>query len=136
MMVRKLSKRARVALLFGGLALAILPTIALSATNTIEVPTTTADVQYLVVTPDSMKPDHCNSITVDKVMSGSGTYSGTSDNELILAQTPNDIVDGAGGNDCIVIGEGSGIVDGGGGTDICIGGPSITFINCETTYPA
>lgn len=79
-------------------------------------------------------PAECSSISVTNLVTGSGSFSGTSGNDLVLASSGIDSPNAGGGNDCIVAGDGADVINCGTGTDVAIGGPGIdTFNNnCET----
>lgn len=96
---------------------------ALTAANT--VPATHAGVSTRSIGANDLKPSACAGITLAQLVTGSGTFTGTTANELILGSFRNDNINGGGGNDCIL---------GGGGNDnfreppganstVCIGGP-------------
>lgn len=89
---------------------------------------------------NDLKPTECASMNLTNVVTGTGTFSGTAGNDLILGGPGGDSIDGQGGDDCILAGGGDDSLDGGPGTDVCIGGPgSDTFVRtlllihtCET----
>ncbi len=110
------------------------------------------------ITANDLKPAECGTISLTKVVTGSGTFAGSLDNELVLASGTADSVSADVGNDCvlgggsndtlygesdaallggddvILGGPGDDAIDGGPGTDICYGGAGTdTFANCETT---
>ncbi len=104
---------------------------ALAATNI--VPPTRVTSQTFPITANDLKPSACAGLNLTDIISGSGTITGTSGNDLILGGPGNDTINGMGGNDCILGGGGNDTIDGGDGTDVCIGGPGTdTFANCET----
>lgn len=136
---RLAARKAYVAALGAGLAILIVPSVANSLTNTILMPTTTADYQSFEVTPNTLKPKACDGIDLTNVISGDGVLTGTAGNDLILATSPDSVIDGQGGSDCLVIGDGEdgkliggGPADGDTDVDICIGGPSTKYERCET----
>jgi Ca2+-binding RTX toxin-like protein len=120
MSARTLSRLGLVALIA---VLLLSAASALTAANT--VPVTHAGVDTRSIGPNDLKPSPCAGITLTRLVTSTGTFSGTSANELILAGAGNDNINGGGGNDCIL---------GGGGNDnfrepagrnstVCIGGP-------------
>jgi len=135
----------------------IVATIASTNAASNVVPRTGLSNQATVITPNSLKPPQCASITVTNKISGAGTITGTVGNDLIFGSAGTDTVNAGGGNDCVVggggidilNGEASGdvliggpgvdLLDGGGGGDICYGGPDSlaevdTFTNCATQF--
>ena len=84
---------------------------------------------------NDQKPAECGSLDLGGKVAGSGTFSGTAGNDLVLGSGAVDTIGGGGGDDCIVAGDGADTIDGGAGTDVCIGGPAgATFANCETQH--
>jgi len=126
-------------------------TSALAAANT--VPVTKLSDTRRPITPNDLKPTECNGITVTTKIIGSGTFSGTNANDLILGSAGADTIDGGAGSDCILGGGGNDTLNGqggadvilggdgddainGGGADTCYGGPGTdTFASCETQFP-
>jgi Ca2+-binding RTX toxin-like protein len=82
---------------------------------------------------NDLKPPECAGLTLTAIVTGSGTITGTSANELIVGSAGVDNINGGFGNDCILGGGGNDAINGGSGTDVCLGGPGTdTFSNCET----
>jgi Ca2+-binding RTX toxin-like protein len=103
----------------------------LTGSNT--VPASKAGKSASSVGSNDVKPSDCSGITVSVTTTGSGVFSGTTADELILGGAAADTISGLTGNDCIVGGGGNDTIDGGLGTDVCIGGPGTdTFVSCET----
>jgi hypothetical protein len=115
---------------------------ALAAANT--VPESRLTDQRFSIGINALKPPQCAGINVTNVITGSGTFGGTTQNDLIIGSagadtilgnaglwdTSDDCILGGGGNDVIW---GDGWLLGGTGNDVCIGGPgNDTFHNCET----
>jgi Ca2+-binding RTX toxin-like protein len=113
-------------LVFGAASLILASMItAVAATNT--VPPTNADQQSMSIGLNDIKPPACGGIDATNLVIGTGTFTGTEANDLILASSTADVIDGLGGDDCIV---------GGGDSDTCTGGAGDdVFINCETEIP-
>jgi Ca2+-binding RTX toxin-like protein len=94
---------------------------AIAAANT--VPATLLDHRTLFANLNDLKPSACGGIFVTNLITGTGTIIGTAANDLVLASSTVDSIDGLDGDDCIV---------GGGENDICLGGlGSDIFISCE-----
>ena len=80
-----------------------------------------------------LTPAACTSGTPASLVTGSGVFNGTTQNDLMLGSTAIDTMDGRQQNDCILGGAGNDTIDGFNGTDVCIGGPGTdTFVRCET----
>ena len=85
------------------------------------------------ITAEALKPSDCSTITVNAIVVGSGTVTGTAADELILGGAAADAITGGAGDDCIVGGGGIDTIAGGLGTDVCVGGAGIdVFLTCET----
>lgn len=80
-----------------------------------------------------LAPAGCGAQDLEQLITGSGTLTGTSGNDLILGSAGDDTIDGLGGDDCIVGGGGDDTLIGGEGSDSCIGGPGANTldISCE-----
>lgn len=118
-----------------GLAALVLFTsvTALAATNT--VPATQMDSEAMIIGLNDKKPPACEGWFLTNLVTGTGTISGTVGNDLILASSMADIIDGLGGDDCIVGGSGDDQITGGDGNDVCMGGlDNDTFMACEGEY--
>ena len=106
---------------------------AVAAANTI--PPTNVTQQDFPITANDLRPPACAGLFLNDIISGSGNFSGTAGNDLIIGSSGDDTINGMGGNDCIVGGGGNDTIDGGDGSDICIGGPgNNSFVNCEGEY--
>jgi hypothetical protein len=137
------------------LSLAALGAItALAAANA--VPATKVGQSDHPVTVQQLAPPECASIAAGLTwppVVGSGSFDGSSGNDLILGSPGVDTIRGRQGSDCIVGGGGdddlqgnqgndvlvggadNDALDGNQGTDICYGGSGTdTAQNCETTY--
>lgn len=110
----------------GLVALILFSTLtAVSAANTI--PSTRLDAAASSVSVNDLKPSACVGLFLTNLITGTGTVTGTEGNDLILASSSADVIDGLGGDDCIVGGGGSDTCNGGDGTDI--------FVACEVENP-
>ena len=98
---------------------------AVAAANT--VPSTRMSSQEMSIHINELKPADCSAINLTSIVTASGAITGTEGNDLILASSSADVIDGLGGDDCIV---------GGGDTDICTGGLGTdVFVSCEVQNP-
>jgi len=123
-------------MLFGLIMLVLISVVtAIAATNT--VPSTRLDNQVESITSNDLKPYSCASLDLRNIVSGSGTITGTSENDLILGSSGDDIITGLAGDDCILGGDGIDTISGGDGNDICNGGGTVgdSFDTCETVIP-
>ncbi len=85
------------------------------------------------VMANDVKPDACMGLNLVNIVSGTGTVTGTSGNDLIVGSASADTIDGLGGDDCILGGGGNDSIDGNTGTDVCLGGSGTnTFTACES----
>lgn len=118
--------------LFGLLAL-ILVSVATAFAAGITSPAVNVGVESVPVNANSVKPAACAGLSLTNIVTGAGTITGTSGNDLILGSAGADVIDGLGGNDCILGGGGDDTIDGNADTDVCIGGAGTdTLSNCET----
>jgi len=118
--------------IFFGLALLLIITTltAIAATNT--VPPTRADAQVIAFQINHLRPSACAGLTLSNLVTGSGILTGTEGNDLILASSVMDTIDGLGGDDCIVGGGAGDLITGGNGSDVCVGGDGVdVFLTCE-----
>lgn len=85
------------------------------------------------ISANDLKPSACSGQSVSNIIKGSGTFSGTLGNDLILGSSGADVIDGQGGNDCILGGGGDDTLIGGDGNDACLGGPGTDSfdVTCE-----
>jgi Ca2+-binding RTX toxin-like protein len=120
-------------LLVAILSLVALATTGLLASNSM--PATKLGQSGTSVTADGIKPSACSAISVTNVVTGNGTFGGTTGNDLILGSGGVDVISGGNGDDCIVGGSGLDTINGGGGTDVCVGHAGVTFLFCETHIP-
>ncbi len=104
---------------------------ALTASNSI--PSSRAGNPSDPVTAEKLKPSQCDALVLSATVTGSGTFTATGANELVLASANADRPDARGGNDCILGGAGNDDLTGGAGTDVCLGqGGNDDFTGCET----
>ncbi len=118
-------------ILFGLFTLIIVSTATAFAAG-ISVSSTNVDRRSIAVTAEDLKPPACEGILLEHIVSGSGTFTGTSGNDLIIGSPYTDIIDGQGGDDCILGGGGDDTLLGNDGIDICLGNQgNDTFTDCE-----
>lgn len=116
-----------------GLFLLLLVSIGSAFAASIDVPDSNIEQQTVPLRAEDVKPDACDGIYLNNIVRGSGVFSGTPGNDLIIGSSDPDVIDGAGGNDCILGGNGDDVISGGDGTDICIGGLGTDMSEtCET----
>ena len=116
---------------FGMLALILVSVISAFAAG-ISVPASNVGQQSVSVTAEDIKPPACESLYLTNIVSGSGTVTGTTANDLIIGSAGADTIDGLGGDDCILGGDGDDQITGGDGNDVCIGsGGTDSFTDCE-----
>lgn len=112
----------------GGICILLAGTMAAyAASNT--VPSTRMDQENVVITANALKPSACASLNLVSIVSGSGTISGTNQNDLVLASAGIDNLDGRGGADCLMAGSGGDTLTAGNGTDILLGGDGDDTLN-------
>lgn len=128
------SARTRKTLYLGFAALGLASVLQASGAANV-VPATRADLQALSISPNELKPFNCAGITLTNRVAGSGTFSGTDGNDLIVGSPGIDNIDGQRGNDCILGGGGNDSLRGSQDTDVCIGGPGTDSLHpsCETS---
>ena len=125
------ARPARIAGIVLGAVVAFVLVAAMTASNT--VPASRLGRTTQAITPNAVKPAACSAITVTTLVTGSGTFSGTSAANLVLGSAAVDTVTALGGTDCVLGGGGNDSLNGGAGNDVCIGGPGTdTFTACET----
>jgi Ca2+-binding RTX toxin-like protein len=116
-----------------GLMVLILVSIISAFAAGISVPDTNVGTESIPVYANDIKPPACTSLNLTNTISGSGTITGTTGNDLIIGSTGADTIDGLGGDDCILGGNGDNTITGGDGNDVCIGGAGTdTFTTCES----
>jgi hypothetical protein len=135
-------KLRRLALIFALGVILLSMMTALAASNTVD--PSFLHSESFSIDIDDLTPPQCASLNLVNIVTGSGTITGTTQNDLILGSSGGDTIVGNAGlwdtsDDCILGGGGNdtiwgdGWLFGGTGTDVCIGGPGTdTFRNCET----
>jgi hypothetical protein len=125
---------------FGLIALILFSVVAAFAAGLVIEPST-VNLDSIPVRANDLKPSTCT-MNLNNIIRGSGTFSGTAGNDLILGSSANDTIDGGDGNDCILGaggddtingGDGDDHILGGNGNDTCTGGLGTnSFETCET----
>jgi hypothetical protein len=116
-----------------------------AASNT--VPASSAGVESGVPAPDDFKPAECAGIAIASLVVGTGTFSGTGANDLILGSGAADTITSNAGDDCVLGGDGNDtlkagtgggsgggndVLNGAAGTDTCDPeGGTPTLIACD-----
>jgi len=108
------------------LALAVIFTLATVFTSSSNVPASTAGASVLTPTISQLAPGGCSSLSLDSLVKGSGTFSNSLSNALILGSAGNDTLTDTGSNNCFVGGSGTDYVTGP-ASDICITGPILNI---------
>lgn len=99
---------------------------ALAAANV--VPSTSATEQSSVPTANDIKPAECAALNLTAIVVGSGTFSGSNANELVLGSAGVDDIDGVGGDDCVLGGGSADTINGGADNDVLLGGAGADVI--------
>jgi Ca2+-binding RTX toxin-like protein len=121
-----------VRLFAAGLLLLALVSMGSAFAASLNVPDSNLEQQTVPVRAEDIKPAACNEIYLDNIVRGSGVFSGTAGNDLIIGSSAPDVIDGAGGDDCILGSNGDDVISGADGTDVCLGGYGTdTFASCE-----
>jgi Ca2+-binding RTX toxin-like protein len=83
---------------------------------------------------NDLKPvPECSGITVTTIEPGSGSFSASNLDDLVLGSAGVDDINARNGNDCVIGGSGNDAINGGNHNDVCIGGLGTdTFSSCET----
>jgi Ca2+-binding RTX toxin-like protein len=115
-----------------GLAALVVVSVVTAFAAGITVSPANAGQESMSVTINDLKPSACAGLSLEQMVSGSGTLTGTSGNDLILGSSGVDVIDGLGGDDCILGGGSDDSLTGNDGSDVCLGGPGDdVFITCE-----
>ena len=117
--------------------LSLLPAVLLVGlvlTASTAVPTSKAGRSMRSIVANDLKPSACSALTLNGILTGSGTFNDSSQPHLVVGSAGVDTIRGQGGDDCILGGGGNDSLRGDGGTDVCIGGPGTDTFNasCET----
>jgi len=93
---------------------------AFAAANT--VPATRADDLSQAVTANALRPAACAALNLTAIVVGSGSFDGTTGNDLILGSPGNDTIRGRQGSDCILGGSGNDDIQGNQADDVILAG--------------
>ena len=119
-------------LVFLGLLTLLIVSVVSAFAAGLSVPASNLGQQSVPVTAEDIKPAACGGIYLSNIVRGSGTFSGTAANDLIIGSAGTDTIDGAGGDDCILGSAGDDSLAGSDGNDVCIGSAGTdTFTDCE-----
>jgi Ca2+-binding RTX toxin-like protein len=116
--------------LLGAVALVLVSiNAALAAANTVA--SSWAGNSTQVITVNNLKPPECAGMNLTQIVTGSGNFSGSGSNELIIGSPGNDTISGGPGNggDCIVGGGGDDTLNGQNGNDVLLGGDGNDTLN-------
>lgn len=119
-------------LVFLGLFALLIVSVVSAFAAGLSVPASNLGQQSVPVTAEDIKPAACGGIYLSNIVRGSGSFSGTAANDLIIGSAGIDMIDGAGGDDCILGSAGDDSLTGSDGNDVCIGSAgNDTFTGCE-----
>jgi Family of unknown function (DUF5305) len=118
----------------GLLVLAVATTLTMSLTASTTVPVSRVGRSVQARQFAQLSPAGCTSLTLSSLVIGSGTFSNSASNALILGRASVDKITATGQNNCIVGGGGKDKVTGR-PTDVCIIGPTAgaTYSQCTTS---
>jgi signal peptidase I len=106
------------------LVLVVAATLGVSFTASTTVPLSKAGASVQPLQISQLAPAGCSSLTLTGLVQGSGTFSNSRSNTLVLGSSGANTISDTGNGDCIVGGGGSDAVTGT-STDICISGPTL-----------
>jgi len=93
------------------------------------VPVTWLGESRRTITPNDLKPAACAALSLTNLITGSDTFNGTNNNDLILGSPGADTINGRQGGDCILGGGGNDVIYGFVGNDVLLGGPGDDYLN-------
>jgi signal peptidase len=108
----------------GLVALAVTGTLVTSFTASTNVPTSRVGTSVQARLVSQLAPVGCNSLSLTSVAQGSGAFSNSRSNTLVLGSAKSDTITDTGSGNCIVGGGGTDAVTGT-STDICVTGPTL-----------
>jgi signal peptidase I len=108
----------------GMVVIAVAGTLVTSFTASTNVPTSRVGTSVQARLISQLAPVGCNTLSLTAVAQGSGAFSNTRSNTLVLGSAKSDTITDTGSNDCIVGGGGTDAVTGT-ATDICVTGPTL-----------
>lgn len=92
------------------------------------VPVTWLGESRRTTTPNDLKPAACAALSLTNLITGSGTFNGTKNDDLILGSPGADVIDGRQGGDCILGGGGNDVIYGFVDNDVLLGGPGDDYL--------
>jgi hypothetical protein len=96
--------------------------VSFTASNTVPASTAGATNQHRLI--PQLEPAGCASLSLTTLVEGSGTFSNSASNVLLLGSSGADTITDTGSGNCIVSGGGSNTITGT-ASDICISGPTL-----------
>jgi hypothetical protein len=117
---RRLVTRGAAALL----VLVVAATLGVSMTASTTVPVSNAGASVQPLQYSQLAPAGCVSLTLTGLVQGSGTFSNSRSNTLVLGSSGANTISDTGSGDCIVGGGGSDTITGT-PSDICVSGPTL-----------
>ena len=105
-----------------GLLVLILGSVVSATATSNSVPQSGVGQDRRASTANDLKPPGCDSLDLEKQLSGSGAFGNGPASALILGSLGADDIEGGGGDDCVVGGAGDDDLVGGAGNDVCLGG--------------
>jgi hypothetical protein len=108
----------------GLVALAVAGTLVTSFTASTNVPTSRVGSSVQARLISQLAPVGCNTLSLSGVAQGSGAFSNSRSNTLVLGSAKSDTITDTGSGDCIVGGGGTDAVTGT-ATDVCVTGPTL-----------
>jgi signal peptidase I len=131
---RRFGRPSRLTVAGALIAVIVAITLVTSFTATTNVPTSRVGASNQPRAISQLTPGGCSSLSLTTLVIGSGTFTNTASNALILGKASADTITDNGSHNCIVGGGGKDTVNGD-RTDICITGPSpgTTYKKCSTS---
>jgi hypothetical protein len=108
----------------GLVALGVTGTLVTSFTASTNVPTSRAGASVRALLVSQLAPVGCNALALSSVTQGSGAFSNSRSNALVLGSAKSDTITDTGSGNCIVGGGGTDAITGT-STDICVTGPTL-----------
>jgi len=110
-------------------------TLVTSFTASTTVPTSNAGASTRALLISQLAPPGCSSLALTNLVQGSGTFSNSKSNALVLGSAGANTITDTGNGNCIIGGGGTNTITGT-ATDICITGPALNVANpCPVAIP-
>jgi signal peptidase I len=106
------------------LVLVVAATLGVSFTASTTVPVSSAGASVQPLQISQLAPAGCSTLTLTGLVQGTGTFSNSRSNTLVLGSAAANTISDTGSGDCIVGGGGGDTITGT-ATDICISGPTL-----------